>query len=81
MKRITPTHFIEVFKQIASGRHKQDRKPLSFEDFECCKNADYFGITPIAIFLIQPATTSLEERMRIRKYREEEQQFLIQLQD
>ena len=31
------------------------------------------------VFKVKPSNLSLEERMRIRKYREEEQQFLIRL--
>ena len=33
------------------------------------------------VFKVQPATTSLEERIRKRKEKQKEQQFIIQLQD
>ncbi len=66
MKRIEPTHFIEVFK---SGRvHCQHALPMKLGEELTLEQLGILDSMPgIAIFLIKPQTTSLAERMEARR--------------
>ena len=71
MKRIEPTHFIEVWKsgfyeKLTKQTFREDVKSL-LEGIELNRE---LGCKTIAIFGIQPQTTSLAERMERREMKE-----------
>lgn len=74
MKRIEPTHFIEVYRGRYTSNQEDGKKVNNnaiIEDIKNLQNSLYYTLNEntmrtIAVFLIQPQTTSLAERMERR---------------
>jgi hypothetical protein len=66
MNRITPTNFLEVYRDDLGGITDNEIQEITDLDSELKRTEDY-NFTTVAIFLIAASDKTIEERMKERR--------------